>query len=100
MVSLSAWTRIYVLLVIFSIAGSVICRFARLDPGAIAPIASALTLIIGVTAIFRSMADDLKLRTYGAFASIVVLGTVVEIIGVSTGIPFGEYAYTDRWKPV
>lgn len=34
-----------------------------------------------------------------ALALVLFLGAAVELIGVTTGLPFGRYIYTDRWWP-
>jgi uncharacterized membrane protein len=94
------WTRGYIGLVCFSLLGLGLTRGLRLDPGAIAPVTAALTLIVGVIAIFHSVERSLGARTYRALVVLVLLGTAVELIGVRTGFPFGRYAYTDRWRPL
>ncbi|AIE84992.1 hypothetical protein OP10G_1624 [Fimbriimonas ginsengisoli Gsoil 348] len=75
--------------------GSLFSHLTHLDPGVIAPVTAILTLLVGLVAAFGT--DRTAFR--GVLA-IVLLGTVVELVGVRTGFPFGTYAYTSRWWPV
>ena len=84
----------YIGLVVFSIAGSALSKFANVDPGPIAPIASAATLIAGLAVLLR----DLKPR--GAIVPVLIGGAAIELVGLATGRPFGSYEYTGAWIPV
>lgn len=90
---LSRWTQAYLGLVLFSLLGSVACRLARVEPGLIAPVSAFLTLLVGAAAVFSPALD-------WRIVAVLVLGTAVEWVGVTTGYPFGRYAYTDQWRPV
>jgi putative membrane protein len=90
-------TKVYVGLVVFSLVGMLATRTAGLDPGLIPTIASALTLLVGVAAVFVPVVQ--RRSQWGAVLIVLVLGALVEFIGVATGVPFGRYRYTDRWQP-
>ena len=90
----------YAGLVLFSIVGHFISVRWGLDPGPIAPLASAATLLCGCAAIFLPyLSGDAKRRSWVVVA-LLAAGASIELIGISTGYPFGHYAYTDKWQPV
>lgn len=93
--------RAYLGLVVFSLAGSALSRATGLDPGLIAPVAGALTLLAGLAAVFAGAA-----QAWGPGRTVLVLGAVgllgagSEIAGLYTGAVFGRYEYTSVWAPV
>lgn len=97
---LSRWTWAYLGFVAFSLFGSLLSRVLHVNPGPIAPISSFLTLGLGTAAVFAPFFQADPRRAGWAPCALLVLGTVVELTGVSTGFPFGNYIYTDRWAPV
>lgn len=98
---LSIWCRIYLGLAAFSVLGSVLTQVARLDPGPIAPLAAALTLLVGVVAVYEPLFVRLgSKKGLICFLCILGIGATAEIVGIHTGWPFGRYEYTDRWWPV
>jgi putative membrane protein len=98
--AVSLWTRLYLALVIFSVLGTAFCNQFSRPPGLIAPVSAGLTLIIGLIAVFRSAEGMSRGRILFGLAALVILGTSVELVGVSTGLPFGSYSYTPNWQPV
>jgi len=94
------WLRAYIGLVIFSLLGMALQRVSGLKPGWIAPIAGALTLLTGVAVVVAPVGRALgPKRAVTAVGAVLGLGTISEIIGLYTGLPFGAYVYTDRWWP-
>ncbi len=93
MARLSVPFRVYLGLVLFSVAGSALSRALRLDPGPIAPVASALTLLAGAWTAVRTCRPLRRPLAAAAF------GVVSELAGLATGFPFGRYEYTSRWQP-
>jgi len=92
MKSLSLWTKIFLGLVLFSIAGTALTSQTGLNPGPIKQVASLLTLAFGVVALAQS-------AKVWQVATVVGIGAVSEIVGLYTGLPFGRYAYSSRWWP-
>lgn len=89
---MNIWTKGFLGLVAFSIAGSLLSRSTGLDPGPIKPIASVLTIGVGALALAR-------MARWWQVAAVVAIGAATEICGIYTGLPFGRYEYTDRWWP-
>ena len=90
--------RLFLGLVLFSLAGSLFSRLTRLDPGPIAPVASLLTLGVGVAATFAAYVRAAP-AAWARLAAALALGTTSEVVGLRTGFPFGRYVYTDAWWP-
>jgi len=74
-------------------------RLTKLDPGPIAPVSAVLTLGLGCAAAFGPLVRELGRRAWIALMLVLVLGAAVEYVGVTSGFPFGRYAYTDAWWP-
>ncbi|MFQ3669378.1 MAG: carotenoid biosynthesis protein, partial [Fimbriimonadaceae bacterium] len=97
---LSRLGKVYLGLVAFSLAGSAVSRLTGLDPGPIAPVAAALTLLTGFAAAFAPVWQAIgPKRALAAGAFVLTVGAASEIAGLYTGLPFGRYAYTDAWFP-
>ena len=79
--------------ILFSCLGVAAHKFLRADPGPIAPIMSGLIMLSGAGSV------ALSVRRWQPVASVLLIGTVAEVVGLFTGIPFGRYEYTDRWVP-
>lgn len=93
---LSIYCKLYLALIVFSLAGTVYVHLTKANPGIVAPMASLLTLLFGVIAITAPFFPrGLGFAVMGVF----FLGLVVERVGVGTGYPFGRYFYTDVWWP-
>lgn len=92
--------RVYLGLVAFSLAGSLLTRLTHVNPGAIAPVTALITLATGCVAAFGPLVREVEGRAWAALGVVLILGTCIEVAGVLTGFPFGHYAYTDRWWPV
>lgn len=98
---ISTPTRLYLGLVAFSLAGSLLQRLTGLEPHLIKPIASLLVLGLGVWALALPLVPSLGTpRTAMVVGVVLLIGTLFEIFGLYTGIPFGRYAYTAVWQPV
>ncbi len=80
-------------LVIFSTLGSILLATSGLDPGMIAPVVSALMILSGAVCVAW------ELGAWRAVASVLFIGIFAEVLGLYTGIPFGNYSYTDQWWP-
>lgn len=93
-------TRLYLGLVLFCLLGSLLSKSTGLRPGIVAPIASAVTLIVGCAAVFASPAKADRRGTVRSCIAVLLLGLAVELIGLNTGWPFGKYQYTEAWQPV
>jgi len=91
--ALSIWTKLFLGLVLFSLAGTLLKATAGVDPGPIAPVASLLTIAIGFIALTQS-------AHWGYALAVLFVGASAEICGLYTGLPFGRYAYTERWWPI
>ena len=89
---LSIWTKLFMGLVAFSLAGTLLTRLTGLDPGPVKPVASFLTILIGFVALARLV------KLWQA-AAVLLVGATAELFGVYTGYPFGEYSYSTRWWP-
>lgn len=92
MKDLGRWTKLFLGMVAFSVAGSFLSSRTGLDPGPIKPVASLLTIAFGVLALSKSI----KLWQ---LLSVVAIGATAELVGLFTGFPFGEYEYTKLWWP-
>lgn len=91
--SLSGPIRVYIGLILFSIIGTAGTKFLKIDPGWIAPLAAAATLLSGAYAAVRTcFPRRLVLRA-------AAVGVLAEIVGLWTGYPFGRYEYTSHWFP-
>lgn len=89
----ATWLKIYCGLVGFAVFGTLLSKFAHLDPGPIKPISSILILLSGVLALQNPFGLKQML-------AVLVGGAAVEALGIFTGFPFGPYAYSTEWKPV
>jgi uncharacterized membrane protein len=97
---MSLAARAYLAMVVFSLCGSAISKFANVDPGPIAPIASLLTIGIGILAWISPIAPHLPRKPLIlALSSVLLLGASAEIASLAVGIPFGQYRYTENWWP-
>lgn len=97
---LSRAIKLYLGLVAFSLAGTLLSSLTGLDPGPIAPGAALLTLATGLVAAFSPVAKELGRRRFAAVAgAILAVGATSEIVGLYTGYPFGSYRYTGQWWP-
>lgn len=85
----------YLGLIAFSILGTIATNLTDANPGPIRPVASALTILAGVFALFSAARGKRKV----AFVSVLALGTAAELVGLYTGLPFGHYRYTSNWLP-
>ncbi len=93
---LSSWCWAYLALVVFSLSGFLASKITHAPPGWIAPASSLLTLALGVITVSRAFVMSVGRRpVLGVFA----LGGAVELLGVSSGFPFGTYQYTQEWWP-
>ncbi|MBX7134153.1 MAG: carotenoid biosynthesis protein [Fimbriimonadaceae bacterium] len=106
--SLPVLVRVYLAFVLFSLGGTALQVFGGLDPGPIAPVAAVLTLALGVMAVMSGptrtsppapISTGLERGKLWASVAVLVLGIVAEICGLYTGLPFGQYRYTDAWWP-
>lgn len=90
---LSIWTKIFLGLVAFSLAGTLLSAQTAIDPGPIKPVSSMLTLAFGFVALARSI-------HWGYSIAILIIGAGAEVCGILTCYPYGRYEYTARWWPI
>lgn len=86
-------TKIFMALTLFGLFGTAISTFSKIDPGVIAPITTVLIVLLGATIV------GLGFRNWVAIIALLILCGGAEVIGVTTGFPFGKYEYTNRWWP-
>lgn len=86
-------------LVAFSILGSALSKWGRPEPGFIAPLASAATILVGCLAVLRSGWRAQSWKRFDAIAFAFALGGGAELSSLTTGLPFGRYEYTSAWAP-
>ena len=90
---------VYLGLVLFSLGGTLLSKLTGLKPGPIAPVASALTIIVGFVAVFEPTLRMKQPQGKTTLIACLLLSAMVECIGIVTGFPFGSYTYTDKWVP-
>jgi uncharacterized membrane protein len=90
--------RLYVFLIVFSLAGHALAEWRRLDPGPVAPIAASATLICSLVFLFSETFNE-GAAVWLPPIAIWLVGLLCELIGLRTGWPFGPYRYTGEWKP-
>jgi uncharacterized membrane protein len=95
---ISSLLWLYIGLIAFSCAGSFASARLHFDPGPIAPIASAATLMAGCAACVQ-----IYMRRSGqawAVFAVLLFGAAAELVGIDASFPFGAYQYTQKWAPV
>ncbi len=92
--------KIYLFLVAFSLVGSLISHYNHTNPTGIAHPTALLTLAIGCLAAFQPTWRVQGAKTLWALGVVWFIGALAELVGLSTGFPFGRYRYTDQWWPV
>lgn len=85
--------RMYLGLVVFSLFGTLLSRVTGLNPGPIAPAASLLMIGLATWVCVRGL-------PWLPVVWVFLIGAGSEVCGIYTGLPFGDYSYTDRWWPV
>lgn len=94
------FSRAFLCLVAFSLAGSLLSESMGLQPGFIAPVASLLMLGCGAAAVVRPIAVTCgRKAAVGALAWLLLVGGGVEVLGLYTHFPFGSYTYGRAWWP-
>lgn len=83
----------YLGMVGFSLIGLVLSRVAHIEAGAVARISGLAVLALGAACVGWMI--DRPWRTLAAMA----WATAAELMGVTTGFPFGPYRYTGEWWP-
>ncbi len=96
-ISVLGWT--YIGLVVFSLCGTLLSKLTGLKPGPIAPVASALTILLGFLAVFEPALRIKEPHAKTTLFACLLLAGLIECIGIVTGFPFGSYTYTDKWVP-
>ncbi len=90
----------YACLIVFSLLGSLAGRFSHVTPGMIRPVVSLLISVVATVGLGQIWIRAVGFRSaFWTLLSVLVLGGAVEVFGLSTGIPFGRYIYTDSWWP-
>lgn len=89
---------VYLGLVGFSLLGSAYSHQSHFDPTPIGRPTALLTLGAGISAgIVLNLGVSRKLML--GLGSVLLLGGFAEWVGITTGFPFGRYAYTEAWWP-
>lgn len=83
----------YLGVIAFSLFGLTLQRLTGLDPGPIAPAASLALILLGFAGV------SLVFGSWRALWPILVIGAASEVLGLTTGFPFGRYEYTAAWWP-
>jgi len=97
---ISIWCWIYLGLAAFSVAGMAYTEHAAINPEFIADFTAAVTLLIGVVAVFEPIFASVgRARGWLCFSAVLLIGAAAELIGIYTGFPFGRYEYTHAWWP-
>ncbi len=91
--------RVYLGLVAFSLAGSLLSRLARVDPLPIAHPVSLLTLSFGCIAAFYAVVNRQGRGVLWGLVAVLAIGLLAELVGLRFGVPFGHYQYTNAWWP-
>lgn len=97
---LSRPIQIFLGLTLFSILGTLLSHLTGLNPGPIKPAASIALILSGCWAVWTEAARLTSSQSSTqSLGFLFVLGGASEIIGLYTGLPFGEYTYTTSWFP-
>ncbi len=97
---LSAFTWLYLGLILFSIAGATITHFANVQADAVGRLASVATILIGCIACFQPLWIECSKSRKATVVGLLPFFALIEYLGIASGFPFGRYAYSDRWWPV
>lgn len=70
------------------------------SPPLFGPIEDFIFIALAATLVFADLAQRLTLPgALKAFALVTIVSSIIEYLGATTGVPFGVYAYTDRFGP-
>ncbi len=98
--SYSFWLKAYLVLLGFSMLGTLLTFATGMQPGFIRPLASFLLLLTGFLAVCGPVAEEMGAANAARPIALAVgIGAAAEIIGVYTGFPFGSYTYSAAWWP-
>lgn len=97
---LSRWCRLYLGLVVFSVAGSTLSALTGLQAIWIERLASILLIGSGAAVFLAPLLKAQGVRRVAITGlGVLAIGAASEIVGLYTGWPFGRYAYTAAWWP-
>lgn len=93
--------KVYLVLVASACAGTAATFLTGIQPGIIAPVLSALIILVGNFAVFRAAASAIgKVHAAQGLGAILAVGVLSELLGLYTGFPFGNYRYNPAWAPI
>ncbi|MBS1712482.1 MAG: carotenoid biosynthesis protein [Armatimonadetes bacterium] len=93
--------KVYLVLVASASAGTFATFVTGIQPGIIAPVLSALIILVGNFAVFRAAASAIgKVHAVQGLGAVLTVGILSELLGLYTGFPFGTYRYNEAWAPV
>lgn len=93
--------KVYLALVASACAGTFATFLTGIQPGMIAPVLSALIILVGNFAVFRAAAAVIgKVHAAQGLGAVLTVGVLSELLGLYTGFPFGTYRYNEDWAPV
>lgn len=81
-------------MIAFSLFGSALSKIANIESAGIEVFASLAVLITGACYVGHSIGD------WRTCLGVMLASGVIEAIGVTTGLPFGAYRYTEAWAPL
>lgn len=84
--------KVFVGTLIFSVLGSGLSRALHMDPGPFGPLCSAILVLSGSLIVLTQIQGPWRYL-------LLLYGAVAEIIGMTTGLIFGRYHYTEAWAP-
>lgn len=85
--------RIYCFLIAFSILGTAAADRLRVEPGFVPQLSGVCLILSGAFVVI----DEFGSWTASCFIALV--SAAAEILGITTGFPFGRYQYTEAWWP-
>lgn len=81
-------------LIAFSLLGSALSKLLAVDSAGIEVFASLALLITGACYVGMAIGD------WRTCVGVLLASGAIEAIGVTTGLPFGSYHYTESWAPL
>lgn len=83
----------YWAVVVFSLVGALASKVFRLEAQGVAQVSSLLVIVLATLNIAWLVGRP------WACLGVMALGGAAEAVGVTTGVPFGRYTYTEAWWP-
>lgn len=81
-------------MIAFSFIGSLLSKLLSLDSAGIETFASLAVLVTGAAYVGLAIGD------WRTCLGVMLASGLIEAVGVTTGLPFGAYRYTEAWAPL